>query len=564
VDQIDRSAIIADRPAWRIAARPEGGCWYANGEGLFRFDGFETSRPVVSEGLLAATISDLAVLGECLAVATRGNGLLLLRDDGFRWQLDALSGLPSNICTDLFAQDNQTLWVASNRGIARLQIRNLNERQLAYETYDTKDGLISNEVNALAALRGSVYLGTNSGISIFNETDFKAQSVAPGIYFRGISIAERDTAVLPAYELRYAQNRISIRFSSIAFNSGNLIQYRYRLLGLDKEWIPTPYGEVRYGSLPPGEYTFEVQALNKDGLVSEETARFTLRIRRPWYQSGWFIFLVGLGLAGLIFVGYSVLIGQTERSHLQRSVSSKTAELDRKIHELRRSNDELEQFAYIASHDLKEPLRNIANYVQLLQRRLNGQLDADAQQYMQFAVTGVRRMYAMIDGLLLYSGLTKPDPSVAEVDLNALLEQTLASVTAQHRERQVVVTKAALPPAMVNRDQVGELLWQLLDNAIRFNRSEPVLIKIDLQEREDELEISIQDNGIGLEERYHDKVFQIFERLNNGVDEEGSGIGLALCKKIVERHGGRIWYRSTGRGAAFYFTLKKNLRNQTA
>ena len=562
-DQISRNNIIADRPALRIAARPEGGCWYANEEGLFRFDGFETSRPVVSDGLLAATISDLAVVSGCLAVATRGDGLLLLRDDGFRWQIDALSGLPSNICTDLFVQDEQTLWVASNRGIARLQISDLESRTLAYETYDTKDGLISNEVNALVALRGSVYLGTNSGISIFNETDFKAQSVAPGIYFRGISIAERDTAVLNTYDLAYSQNRISIRFSSIAFNSGNLIQYRYRMVGLDKDWIATQYGEVRYGSLPAGEYTFEVQALNKDGLFSETPATFSLRIRRPWYQSGWFIFVIVLSLAALVFIGYSVLIGQTERSNLQRSVSSKTAELDRKIHELRRSNDELEQFAYIASHDLKEPLRNIANYVQLLQRRLNGKLDEDASQYMQFAVGGVRRMYAMIDGLLLYSGLTKPDPSVAEVDLNILLEQTLASVTAQHRERQVVVTKAALPRAMVNRDQVGELLWQLLDNAIRFNRSEPVLIKVSLQEREDELEICVEDNGIGLEERYHDKVFQIFERLDNAAGQEGSGIGLALSKKIVERHGGRIWYRSEGRGAAFFFTLKKNLRNQT-
>jgi signal transduction histidine kinase len=563
MEQIERNCIIADRPALRMVTRPEGGCWYANEEGLFRFDGFETSRPVVSEGLLAATISDLAIVAGCLAVSTRGDGLLLIPEDGLPWQIDALSGLPSNICSDLFAQNENTLWVATNRGIARLEIKNAEKRELEYETYDIKDGLISNEINAMVALRGSLYLGTNSGVSIFNESDFRSQSVPPGIYFLGISIADRDTLVLPEYDLSYSQNRVSIRFSGIAFNSGNLIQYRYRLKGLDEEWIATSSGEVRYASLSPGQYEFEVQAINKDGLLSESIASFSLHIRRPWYQAGWFLFLVGLSLAVIGYAFYSFLIGRADRKNLQRSVSVKTAELDRKIHELRRSNDELEQFAYIASHDLKEPLRNIANYVQLLQRRLNGQLDDDANQYMHFAVGGVKRMYDMIDGLLLYSGLTQPDPSVEPVDLNQLLEEVIAEVTMRSRERQVVVTKTSLPTLMVNRKQIRELLEQLFDNAIKFNNSEVARIQVALEDREEDVEISLRDNGLGLEEQYQDKVFQIFEKLDLSSEQTGSGIGLALCKKIVERHGGRIWFASSGQGSTFYFTLKKNLQNQT-
>lgn len=562
-EEIDRQCILSDRPALRIAPRPEGGCWYANEEGLFRFDGFETSRPDISRDLLAATISDLELIEGGIAVATRGDGLWLLREGESPWQIDALSGLPSNICSDLYGQEDNILWVATNRGIARLDLRDAKNRQLVYESYDIKDGLLSNEINAMLALRGSLYLGTNSGISIFNESDFRTQSVAPGIYLMSVAIADRDTVILSEYDLPYSRNRVSIRFSGIAFSSGNLIQYRYRLLGLDDRWTVSSSGEVRYASLSPGHYVFEVQSINKDGLLSAETATLSIRISRPWYQHPLFLLAAGLLLAALGYALYAFLLGRNERRTLQRSVSDKTAELDRKIRELRRSNDELEQFAYIASHDLKEPLRNISNYVQLLQRNLNGQLDADAYQYMHFAVNGVRRMYDMIDGLLLYSGLTQPDPSVQPVDLNALLEEVIHAATRAHPDRQLVFTKNSLPTAQVNRNQIRELLEQLIDNAIKFNDNSVIRIRIDAEEREEELQISIEDNGIGLAESYHDKVFQIFERLDLSEARPGSGIGLALCKKIVERHGGRIWFRSEDRGAVFFFTLRKNLQNQT-
>jgi signal transduction histidine kinase len=562
---------IASRPALLLAAHPEGGCWYANEEGLFRFDGVETRRIPLPPGVPAATLSDMDVVGACLALATRGEGLLIFCGDTLSWQLDALNGLPSNLCNSLYAaplppdsDSGSTLWVATNRGIARLQLDDIPGRLLRYETYDTRDGLLSNEVNALIALRGSLYLGSNAGISIFNESDFRVQSAAPGIYLMGVAVADRDTSVLASYELPYSQNRVSIRFSGIAFGSSNLIQYRYRLEGLDEDWISSANAEVRYASLSPGQYRFEVQAVGKDGLLSEDVAAFDLRIRHPWYQSGWFLFVAGLVLAGLTFGLYSLLLGRLERHRLQRAVSAKTAELDHKIRELRRSNDELQQFAYIASHDLKEPLRNIANYVQLLERRLNGQLDAEAHQYMHFAVNGVNRMYDMIAGLLRYSGLTRPDPSVEPLQLDEVLQSALDRVTQRHPERRIALTAEPLPALMANSLQLGELMEQLLDNAVKFNRSAVVQLRIRASEDEDEVRISVQDNGMGLNESFQQKVFQIFERLEPNGDYPGSGMGLALCKKIVERHGGRIWYESEeGKGATFHFTLRKNLRNQT-
>ncbi len=571
-DQLKASQHLVSRAALLLAPHPSGGCWYANEDGLFRFDGVETKRIPLPPGVTTATLSDMDVTGTCLALATRGEGLLIYCEDTLSWKLDALSGLPSNLCNSLYAVPSHsdtsrstTLWVATNRGIARLQLDGITKQMMHYETYDTRDGLLSNEVNALIALRGSLYLGSNAGISIFNESDFLMQSAAPGIYLMGVSIGNRDTAVLASYVLPFSQNSVSIRFSGIALGSSNLIQYRYRLVGLDEEWIPSANTEVRYASLSPGKYRFEVQAVGKDGLLSEGIAAFELHIRQPWYQSGWFLFVAGLTLAGLTFGLYSLLLGRLERHRLQRAVSAKTAALDTTIREWRRSNEELEQFAYIASHDLKEPLRNIANYVQLLERRLNGQLDEEAHQYMRFVVIGVNRMYDMITGLLHYSGLTRPDPSVEPLKLDDVLQTALASVSQRYAERGIALTSEPLPALMANRLQLVELMEQVLDNAVKFNRSPIVQLRVRAHEEQEEVRISFQDNGVGIDESFQQKVFQIFERLDPNAEQPGSGIGLALCKKIVERHGGRIWYESSeGQGATFHFTLRKNLRNQTS
>ncbi|MFT7589753.1 MAG: light-regulated signal transduction histidine kinase (bacteriophytochrome), partial [Limisphaerales bacterium] len=354
------------------------------------------------------------------------------------------------------------------------------------------------------------------------------------------------------------------QYSGIAFNSSDLIQYRYRLNGQNNDWVTTGTDEIRYSSLLPGKYKFEVVAVDKDGLQSSDPASFEFIISKPAYQTWWFVCLVLLSVAGMIYVTYRVMLGHYERKSLKRSVSAKTIELDHKIRELRRSNDELEQFAYIASHDLKEPLRNIANYIQLIKRKYNNKLDENGLEYMGFAVDGVKRMYEMIDGLLSYSGLVNQDTSVTTVNLNDVVDEVIFNVVHDEGEQKIVINKNNLPVVSAHPKQIRELLNNLIDNSIKFNTSIPPVIGIEGLERDEEYEIRIMDNGIGLDEQFKDKVFQIFEQLDNSFSKPGSGIGLALCKKIVERHGGRIWYTSGDKGSTFHFTLKKHIENQTA
>ncbi len=222
---------------------------------------------------------------------------------------------------------------------------------------------------------------------------------------------------------------------------------------------------------------------------------------------------------------------------------------------LKRSNSALEQFAYVASHDLQEPLRMVASYVQLLQRRYAGRLDADADEYIRYAVDGATRMQRLIDDLLSYSRLSTQARPFAATDFNAILESTLASLQMAIKESGAVITNQALPVVMADGTQLSMVFQNLIGNAIKFHGPEPPRIHLGVQKRGQEWLFSVTDNGIGIDPQYSEHVFVMFKRLH-GRDYPGNGIGLAVCKTILERHGGRIWFESRPhQGTTFYFSL---------
>jgi signal transduction histidine kinase len=222
---------------------------------------------------------------------------------------------------------------------------------------------------------------------------------------------------------------------------------------------------------------------------------------------------------------------------------------------LKRSNRALEQFAYVASHDLQEPLRMVASYVQLLQRRYAGRLDADADEYIRYAVDGATRMQRLIDDLLSYSRLSTQARPFAPTDLNAILEATLASLQMAIKESGAVITNQALPVVMADGTQLSMVFQNLIGNAIKFRGPEPPRIHVGVQERGQEWLFSVTDDGIGIDAQYSEHVFVMFKRLH-GREYPGNGIGLAVCKTILERHGGRIWFESRPhQGTTFYFSL---------
>jgi PAS domain S-box-containing protein len=228
----------------------------------------------------------------------------------------------------------------------------------------------------------------------------------------------------------------------------------------------------------------------------------------------------------------------------------------RQAEELRRSNLELERFAYVASHDLQEPLRTITSFVQLLARRYQGRLDTDADEFIAYAVDGANRMKQLIQDLLAYSRVNTGDSRSRRVSLEALLHDVLANLETSLSEAGATVTHGALPEVLGDELQLEQLLQNLVVNAVKFRSAKPPRVHLEAERLPEAWRVSVRDNGIGIEPKYFDRIFVIFQRLHNRAEYGGTGIGLALCKKIVERHGGRIWVESRpGEGATFFFTL---------
>jgi light-regulated signal transduction histidine kinase (bacteriophytochrome) len=231
-------------------------------------------------------------------------------------------------------------------------------------------------------------------------------------------------------------------------------------------------------------------------------------------------------------------------------------ELAERAQELARSNAELEQLAYVASHDLQEPLRMVASFTQLLARRYRGRLDAKADDFIGFAVDGANRMQVMIDDLLEYSRVGRRGKPLVPTPLDAVLADVLAGLHAGIAEAGATVTGDPLPSVAADAVQFGRLLQNLIGNALKFRGAEPPRIHVAAERAGPEWILSVRDNGIGIDPRDFERIFVMFQRLHGRERYPGTGIGLALCKKIVERHGGRIWVESEpGRGACFRFTV---------
>lgn len=227
-----------------------------------------------------------------------------------------------------------------------------------------------------------------------------------------------------------------------------------------------------------------------------------------------------------------------------------------KLEELARSNAELEQFAYVSSHDLQEPLRMIASYLQLLQRKYHGKLDDKADKYIYFAVDGATRMQNLINDLLEYSRVTTKAREFEPTDCKSILDQVIFDLDVSIKESEASISYSSLPVVMADSIQLAQVFQNLISNAIKFRSEKVPKIEISAEEKDEQWLFSVQDNGIGIDSRFYDKIFEVFKRLHKREEYSGTGIGLSICKKIIERHGGHIWVESeSGKGSIFYFTL---------
>jgi light-regulated signal transduction histidine kinase (bacteriophytochrome) len=228
----------------------------------------------------------------------------------------------------------------------------------------------------------------------------------------------------------------------------------------------------------------------------------------------------------------------------------------RALEELARSNRDLEQFAYVASHDLQEPLRMVAAYTQLLSERYQGKLDENADKYIRYAVDGALRMQTLVRDLLAFSRVGRDGNEPRLVDMNLAVKSAVTNLESTIAETQAKIEYSQLPSVMADLSQFSQLFQNLIGNAIKFRGKDAPRITISAEKKDRQWQFAVADNGIGIDPEYAESIFVIFKRLHTREEYPGSGIGLAICKKVIEQHGGRIWMESQpGQGSTFRFTL---------
>jgi light-regulated signal transduction histidine kinase (bacteriophytochrome) len=254
-----------------------------------------------------------------------------------------------------------------------------------------------------------------------------------------------------------------------------------------------------------------------------------------------------------MFSALGAQIGQfIERRRAEEQLRRTTADLQR-------SNTELQQFAYVASHDLSEPLRMVISYLQLLNEKQQGKLEPQTEEFLRFASEGAHRMQALIKDLLAYSRVDLRGRSFGETNVEQGLKAAMANLKVAIDESRAEISHDALPTLRADPVQITQVFQNLIGNAIKFRGTQPPRIHVSAELRQEEWLFGVRDNGIGIEPKNFDRIFVIFQRLHTRQEYPGTGMGLAICKRIIERHGGRIWLESQpGQGTVFYFTLPAN------
>ena len=299
-------------------------------------------------------------------------------------------------------------------------------------------------------------------------------------------------------------------------------------------------------------------------MLADEQSAYRDKQRRLT-RTAYLIFLFGtLALLAVMLSLYNVLLSylhdrDAANAELQRVNAELESRIEERTKDLRRANEELQQFAYVASHDLQEPLRTITSFTQLLETRYKGRLDEDAEEFMDYIVAAARRMTDLINGLLALGRLRKAGQGTAPVSFDELLHEAEMSLQASIRESDAEIMSGHLPSLVVDRVQFAQVLQNLISNAIKYRRDERPRIVIRAQRDISNWVFSVSDNGRGFDQKFAERIFGLFQRLHPR-EISGTGMGLAIARRIVERHGGRIWAESKeGAGSTFFFSLPVSL-----
>jgi len=509
-------------------------------------------------------------------------------------------GLPDDMVLTLLEDNMHNLWVSTPKGLCNMIIKeDEKDKSLSihFKNYDKTDGLQGNEFNENAAFKtrqGELVFGGPYGINIFKPGNIIAHQKPPDIMLTDFKIFDKSVEtgemingriVLPlafsetkTISLKYDENFFSIQFASLDFSQAKRNNFEYMLENFNKDWVVRSSMEdnkATYTNLDPGIYTFKIRAVNSDR-ISSKILSVQIIVIPPFWMTWWFKFSILIAIAGGVFSFFWFRIRSINRqkTKLQEQVNEQTHQLIKSTEQEQEArkeaeqaninldvkNKELEQFAYIASHDLQEPLRTTSGFVELIQQQYQGKLDEKADKYLAFILEATARMKVLIKDLLDFSSIgTKVELKM--IDCNVILSNMLVDLTAAIQEAKAEIEYTELPVINGYPTEIKLLFQNLVLNAIKFRKKDIVpQIKISVKKTGGYWEFAVSDNGIGIPKQHNERIFAIFQRLHTRKEYEGSGIGLSHCKKIVELHHGKIWVESTqGEGSTFYFTLRSSI-----
>jgi signal transduction histidine kinase/ligand-binding sensor domain-containing protein len=500
-------------------------------------------------------------------------------------------GLASNVVQSILMDKKGNLWLGTNKGISRFD-----PVAQTFRNYDVTDGLQGNEFRLQCAYQtedGEMFFGGSNGLNSFYPEDIADNPFMPPVYLTEFEIFNKpvnageknsplttDISETKTLDLSYKDLVFTLEFAALNYVLPQKNQYAYKLEGFDKDWnFIGSRRRATYTNLDPGTYTFRVIASNNDGVWNSKGVSIQIVVHPPFWATWWFSATMALAAAFTAYGLYRFRVKtiHAQKARLQLLVQQQTALLKQAAEEeqkarkeaveaklaieaankaLAQKNVELEQFVYVASHDLQEPLRTTASFVDLLQRQYKGNLDERADKYLTFILQSSERMKVLIRDLLEYSRIGRKKDMRA-FDCNKAMQEVVADLNLAIKERGAEIRFQDLPVIDAYPTEVKQLFQNLVANALKFRKPgvQP-LITISGSQKEDAWEFVCKDNGIGIDPVHKERIFVIFQRLHTRTEYEGSGIGLANCKKIVELHGGNIWVESSpGEGAAFYFTI---------
>jgi ligand-binding sensor domain-containing protein/signal transduction histidine kinase len=570
---VDDAKSLAHDVVWTVYEDRSGRIWVGSQGGLSLY------QPEIDAFQNHVGASDLNVYtihqdrGGALWVGTDGGGLQRIEPEtGTATAFGIADGLPSKVVTGILEDALGSLWLGTNQGISRFDPQTGSSK-----SYDRSSGLQGNQFNRSACLKtraGEMVFGGIHGMNSFFPDQVQDNPRVPPVLITDFRVLNRPVAPGPGspldrhiteasrITLSHGQSVLSFEFAALGFRNPSRNRYRYTLEGFDADWVDAGTRRTTtYTNLDPGRYTFRVTGSNDSGVWNQQGASLEVVVEPPFWATWWFRWF------GVLALGSTLLGGHRLRTRyilarnlaLEREVAERRraeAGLSAINQELERKHAELERFTYTVSHELKSPLVTIQGFLGYLDKDLTSGQGDRVQKDMKRISDATEKLRVVLDELLELSRVGRRANPPEEVSMAELAHEVCEMLAVQIAGRGVTVkVDPQLPAVHGDRTALREVLLNLVENAVKFMGDQPhPRIEIGGLTGPSGVTCHVRDNGVGIPARYHERVFELFEQLAPG---EGTGVGLALVRRIVEEHGGRVWVESEGAGcgACFCFTI---------